>query len=395
MWRRGAGDEATTVLAEAVRVLDREPPGPELAAAYVEMTHANMLSGRFRGAVEWADRTIALADQLGLQHHVVHALAYRGLARCYLNDLGGADDLREALRLGLETVGGYETAIAYNHLAEWSALTDGPEPALELYAEGIDFSKRRGLERLSYWLRVEQLECLFALGRWDELVGLADELVTWDRGRGESQVTVIALAHKAGVLVHRGAVAEARSLIDALLEPARKIADVQVLTRALACAALVEQASGDDRAAADRLEELEHATRDRASSYRAKYLTEAARVCAGTGALEPAKRLGSDLDVGAPDFLNRVLTARAVLAEAEGSPTEAFAGYTEATARWRELGNVVEEAYALLGRGRCLLRLDRHEEAAEPLAAARAIFERLGARPLVAEVDQHLRLSAH
>jgi DNA-binding SARP family transcriptional activator len=270
VWRRGAGREARSVLAEAVRVLEREPPGQELAAAYVQMTHAHTLSGRSRRAVRWADRAIALADQLGLQHHVVQALTHRGLARCGLNDLGGANDLREALRLGLEAAGGYETAIAYNLLAEWTALTDGPESALELYTEGIEFAERRGFDRQAYWLRVEKLEHLFALGRWDELLGLADELLNWDRTRGASRFTAIAVAHKAGVLVRRGAVAEAKSLVDALLEPARKIADQEVLTLALACAAVVERASGDDGAAIDRVEELEKSTRGRVSMFAAR-----------------------------------------------------------------------------------------------------------------------------
>jgi len=43
-------------------------------------------------------------------------------------------------------------------------------------------------------------------------------------------------------------VAEARSLVDELLEPARAmIADPQVLTRALAYAALIAHEGGDDK----------------------------------------------------------------------------------------------------------------------------------------------------
>src|SRR5207247_557273 len=43
LWRRGLGadGEARSVLAEAVRVLRREPPGRELASAYFELTHAH------------------------------------------------------------------------------------------------------------------------------------------------------------------------------------------------------------------------------------------------------------------------------------------------------------------------------------------------------------------
>ena len=49
-----------------------------------------------------------------------------------------------------------------------------------------------------------------------------------------------------------------------------------------------------------------------------------------------------------------------------------------------------EEGHALLGQGRCLVALGRAPEAAAPLAAAREIFARLGAKPALAETDAWL-----
>jgi hypothetical protein len=50
-----------------------------------------------------------------------------------------------------------------------------------------------------------------------------------------------------------------------------------------------------------------------------------------------------------------------------------------------------EEGHALLGQGRCLAALGRAPEAAAPLAAAREIFARLGAKPALAETDAVMR----
>jgi flagellin-specific chaperone FliS len=47
-----------------------------------------------------------------------------------------------------------------------------------------------------------------------------------------------------------------------------------------------------------------------------------------------------------------------------------------------------EEAQALLGQGRCLIALDRDSEATAPLAAAREIFTRLGAKLALEETDE-------
>jgi hypothetical protein len=49
-----------------------------------------------------------------------------------------------------------------------------------------------------------------------------------------------------------------------------------------------------------------------------------------------------------------------------------------------------EVGHALLGQGRCLVALGRAPEAAAPLAAAREIFARLGARPALADTDDWL-----
>jgi hypothetical protein len=50
-------------------------------------------------------------------------------------------------------------------------------------------------------------------------------------------------------------------------------------------------------------------------------------------------------------------------------------------------GVVPELAFALLGHGRCLLRLDRPIEAADVLHRAREIFDSLGAAPARSETD--------
>jgi hypothetical protein len=66
--------------------------------------------------------------------------------------------------------------------------------------------------------------------------------------------------------------------------------------------------------------------------------------------------------------------------------------YGEVAGRWERFGVVPERAHALLGAGRCLLRLERGGSEAA-LREARELFANLGARPLVEETDEHLRRS--
>lgn len=80
--------------------------------------------------------------------------------------------------------------------------------------------------------------------------------------------------------------------------------------------------------------------------------------------------------------------------EATDQIEEARTLYQEAAQRWADYGFVLEEGQAHLGLARCLIALGDHEAAAEPLHKARAIFERLGAVPLINETDSYLQAQA-
>ena len=104
-----------------------------------------------------------------------------------------------------------------------------------------------------------------------------------------------------------------------------------------------------------------------------------------------AERLVSGLEPRYPYSEHTLVAANASLTEAHGHLQAAAEGYADAADRWERFGMVPEHAFALLGHGRCLLGLSRPTEAAPVLGHARAIFERLGATPALAETDALLR----
>ena len=57
-------------------------------------------------------------------------------------------------------------------------------------------------------------------------------------------------------------------------------------------------------------------------------------------------------------------TARAALSEAHGDLEAAAAGYADAAERWQAFGVVAEQAFGLLGQGRCLIGPGRTSELA-------------------------------
>jgi tetratricopeptide (TPR) repeat protein len=195
------------------------------------------------------------------------------------------------------------------------------------------------------------------------------------------------------VLVYRGQLADAAALRDAFLPRARESSDPQVLTPALATSAVIELSRGASAAAVSLIAELEAATRDRPVR-RAQHLPDAVRVCAAAGAMDLAETLLERTDVSAVRQANAVHAARAIFAEAEGQRELALRFYEESADRWATYGFVLEQGHALLGAGRCLLALEHAQRAATSLRNAQAIFESLGARPLVADTRQLLEQAA-
>ena len=68
----------------------------------------------------------------------------------------------------------------------------------------------------------------------------------------------------------------------------------------------------------------------------------------------------------------------------------ALAGYKQAIALWRAHGFQLELGLTRIGAARCLIELDRWDEAAASLAGARDVLRPLGAAPSLAEIDELL-----
>jgi tetratricopeptide (TPR) repeat protein len=389
LWNQGEAGRSRDALGSAVELLERAPPGPELCSAYAQMAMDRVMSGHPQEALVWADKALALADQLGgLPEERLRALDSRGVARGDLGDLGGMDDLRAALTIGLEVGAGYDTAVVYNNLIEPLWLSEGPAAALAMCQEAIEFTERRGLGEGTAWIRSATLTPLLDLGRWDEAVDSADALIAWERDHGGQYMSEMAHQIKATVLLWRGGVDAARVLAREFLPRARAIDDLQLLVPALAVAAAVEQAAGDHTAARGLLQEVQRLVGDRGGGrwYLGQHVAELVRVCLALGDRATAEALAAQAHDGVARNRHGLLTARAALAEADGALDQAARRYDEAAARWADYGHQLERARALLGAGRCLVTLGqpagRHR-----LHDAHAVLTALNAGPLLAELQ--------
>jgi hypothetical protein len=374
VWGRGDVPRSEALGLEAISLLERNPPGPELVNAYGAAALRYAIANDFEKASPLVDKGFALASELGVEDITVLLNARASLAG-YQGDAVCLDYQREAIDLGLRLGLGRVTAVAMNNRADGLGYFVGMREALAQWDEGIEFSRSRGLKDPEMWQRGERLRALYHLGAWDELLGEADEVLGWDERTGGGQVGAVARTYLAHVLVHLGALGDARQHVEALLPKARESGDPQVLVPGLTAAALVAAAHGDGGRAVEAVRELELLTRGN-PAWRDYCLAWPARIALAEGEAELARAFleGSDFD----SLWSRcaVLGARAMLAEAAGRADEAEVSYRDSATCWDGYGSVVEQGYALLGLGRC--------GDAEALREGEAIFTGLGASPVLA-----------
>jgi class 3 adenylate cyclase/tetratricopeptide (TPR) repeat protein len=387
LWQLGDTEDSAVMFHDVIERLEARPPSPVLAKAYTRWAGNAMISGDSAQTLEYAGKAIPLCERFGLVDERARALQFRGSALCEIGQQeAGVSDLRESLRICLE-LGLADVPVAYVNLGDWIWEHEGPSAALEQYRRGFEYGERRGLANGATWCLAETTWVLYDLGRWDELLEAADEVLRLDGGR--SQVSILPVPYRIRVLTWRGRVDEAAALVPDMLERARHIRDPQILLPSLSAAAFVEDERGRTGSALDLLAEYEEAAAS-APPWWPSFLSEGFRIVVRAGELERAGALVDRVGPLGVRVEGLRLSYRAALTEAEGDLEAAIGRYGEAAAHWASYGLPLEEAQALLGSGRCLLSTGRPHDASVALRDARTIVHGLGAVRLVDEADRLL-----
>lgn len=180
-WRRGEGEPAEDYADQAVREMEKLPPGPELAMAYSTRSQFHMLHYRFDEAIDWGLRAIALADQLGEVETRVHALNNVGTALLFADRPGGRERLEESLALALEH-GFHDHAVrAYTNFAECAVASKDFALAERLLAEGIALATKHDLDSAAQYLLGRQAQLRMEQGRFREAETIAQGVMNLER----------------------------------------------------------------------------------------------------------------------------------------------------------------------------------------------------------------------
>jgi class 3 adenylate cyclase/tetratricopeptide (TPR) repeat protein len=384
---RGDSAAARALLSNAIDLLERIPPGTELALALATSAGSHLISGRYQEVIEEADRAIKLAERVGEAAEAGRAHGFRGYARAIQGDLGGIEEQWEALA-GLRALGqGRATAIAYNNLASCLTHVEGSQAALDVFREAVAFAETRGLREAVMALQNSMLDPLFEVGEWDEVLRLGQEVAEEARREGSGYDEVFAEADRAAVLACRLG-ADARDFCESVLERSRPLEDAPLQMRAMIATATARLAAQDRPGTSALVREVLQITQGDAVTVRASELPHLVRLAVGAGdpALADSVLEGCE-GLGLARYRLSRLAAEAVIEESGGRLARALERYQEAARQWAEHGHVFERAYALFGTARCLAGLGQVELARPSLEEARDAFARLGAQPALAEAQ--------
>ena len=282
------------LIAEAVELLEEQPPGRELVSAYTYTAGRCTHVAQYAEAVAAAERALALAAEVGLPEPAF-ALSWRGLARCQLGHPGGVEDVRRALQLALEQGLGRETGVIYGLLAGVAWTYHGPQNALDTAAEGIDFCERRGITEMAQQVRANTIAALADVGQTEQALLEAGSLA--DRAEAAGDMAYVApRALQLQLYAERGT-AEKPPSPERFVEAVRDIGLPGLIALAFAAVAQLLLARRQSEQAQELLRELDQLDRARVDTDYVWRLPRLLRVALALDDRPLAQRLSAGVDL--------------------------------------------------------------------------------------------------
>jgi ATP/maltotriose-dependent transcriptional regulator MalT len=171
--------EAEKLGHEAITVLEDEPVSAVKAMAYSNMSQLKMLSDEHEDGIYWGEEAIAMAEKLGNNEILSHALCNVGtikMRRVETQEEGEAI-LRESLRIAMQQ--GYHEHVgrSYTNLASNAILIKRYDAANRYFDEGISFCEERDLDSWSKFMLAWKARMLTETGHWNDATDICERLV--------------------------------------------------------------------------------------------------------------------------------------------------------------------------------------------------------------------------
>jgi DNA-binding CsgD family transcriptional regulator len=223
---RGRTADGMVAASRAVEVLERHPPGRELANADVRLTSLHMLARQRDEAVRWGERAVALATEVGDPTVLGRALTEYGIADVMDSRFDGLARIHRAIELGRHQNLPSIVAGGLGQIGSGCGELRRYDFAVPALVEGTAFAGDHHLEYIRQYMVSWLGRCRFDLGQWDEAEAHALDVL------GGSLTVAIArfvALNTLGLLRARRGDDDVWPLLDEALEFARQTGHLQRL----------------------------------------------------------------------------------------------------------------------------------------------------------------------
>ncbi|HEY4602815.1 MAG TPA: LuxR C-terminal-related transcriptional regulator [Blastococcus sp.] len=398
LWEAGQTGRSQAAYAEAAHSL-----GPQVTACHAQvwgaMGRAAFIMAEFDEAVRLSERAVTAAREHGTTGVLADALTTRGAAGALIGEPTAVETLREGVRLARDVEDRAVLCRSYANLVLVHEFTGHPAEACAAALEGLALLPEYGLElAVGAALACNAANMLRRRGHYERCETVLAELLDGRVVQGQGLHLHL---ERAELQLAMGRPAEARASLEAAT--ALRDVDEPAVVAAIATATAELLAQEGDREGCFRT--VDEALRRLAGTQDRHFRTELAAIGlrneaerggvvpgrGGPGAVARIERLAAAIDAREPDAEADVnlaadhRTARNELGRVRG--TVDAADWAAAVRLWQAAERPREVAYCLLRQAECHADARQREKAASAAAAARETADRLGAAPVLSEVD--------
>jgi len=361
----------------AAELIEGLPPSRGKAETLAELARFAMFRDEDLTACELGREALQMSEDLGLHDVRVRSLNTLGTTRVKIGEIEGLADLERSLEIS--AIGSPERLRAYINLGSITADIGELTRSRAFHEEGLREAERVGGPGQRRWLFGDLTWDYYMLGRWDEALEGAEELLATSEGERHYIDSVAAMV-RGLIRLARGDERGALDDSEASLAQARDSTDPQVLWPGLAVHAnmLLRGDRRDDAAAV--VDELLAELGQRDAVFVSNWSLPLAFALAELGRAEEFKAVVAKSLMG-----TRWLES--AIAYVEGD----FEGAAEILAK---MGAIGEEAFVRLRGAELLVVAGRRAEADAFLQQALAFYRSVGATRYIREAEALFAASA-
>jgi class 3 adenylate cyclase/tetratricopeptide (TPR) repeat protein len=373
-WYRGAHEESRLHLATALDLVAEEPPSPAKARVLATAARQQTLGGEIETGELLAEEALTMAQEFGQPELESHALTTIGSAKMD-RDQGGREELERALEIAVAANSPEAAGILVNLGVEAFFAGDiRREHAFMVEAE--ETAERYGARDIGRFSLGNRIFTCWALGGWDEALGLADDFIA-ECERSPHYQEQLARNVRAWIRYGRGDDDGAMSDAERTLEQVRQGAGPQSTLGPLAqCSFLYAKLGRPAEARALAAEALEYARAHPHFAGPLHMMTPVAR------------------ELGIQEELRDVLAAAPERAFNQAARAGAAGDHSRAADLYAAMGSPSLEALHRLAAAESLLTAGRREEGEAELERALAFYRSVGATAHIERGETLLTASA-